>query len=83
MNFNCLDGNCQRTNELENLVCPEIWAKYANQINCDVTFRGYKRRANLPADYYKVSIEVEEKMLAQAGVRMAAILDEIAKVVKL
>ncbi|KAJ3275386.1 hypothetical protein HDV01_000678 [Terramyces sp. JEL0728] len=83
LGFSCLNGNCPSKNGLENLVCPEVWAKYANQINCDVTFKGYKRRANLPADYYKDSIAVEEKMLAQAGVRMAAILDEIANRVQL
>lgn len=55
------------------------WAKFSNQVNCLNVWPGYKRKWELSGQYYQDNIKVEEKMLAQAGVRMAAIINFVAK----
>jgi hypothetical protein len=61
-----------------NLICPEKWAAYSNVVNCKYVWPGYKRKFELSGEYYRENIRVEEKMLAQAAVRMAAIIDSLA-----
>jgi hypothetical protein len=47
-------------------------------VNCQNVWPGYKRKYELSGKYYDENIFVEEKMLAQAASRMAAIIDFIA-----
>ena len=47
-------------------------------VNCQNVWPGYKRKYELAGQYYDQNILVEEKMLAQASSRMAAIIDFIA-----
>ncbi|KAJ3345327.1 hypothetical protein HDU91_007389 [Kappamyces sp. JEL0680] len=68
----------QTPDSIPTLVCPEKWAAYSNKVNCETVWPGYKRKYELSGDYYQAAIKVEEMMLAQAAVRMAAILDYIA-----
>lgn len=63
----------------DHLVCPEIWAAFSNFVNCDSVWPGYKRKYELSGKYYQDNVKVEEKMLAQSAVRMAAILNAIAE----
>lgn len=75
-------GSCLLTpspQTISDLVCPEKWASFANKVNCDSVWPKYKRKYELSGEYYKENVLVEEKMLAQAGLRMAAIIDYIAE----
>jgi hypothetical protein len=64
---------------LDQLVCPELWAAFSNRVNCKSVWPGYKRKFELSGKYYQDNIKVEEKMLAQAAVRISAILNAIAE----
>lgn len=68
-----------RSKVITDLVCPEKWAAFANRVNCESVWPKYKRKFELSGDYYRENILVEEKMLAQAGLRMASIIGFIAE----
>ncbi|KAI8924932.1 phospholipase C/P1 nuclease domain-containing protein [Entophlyctis helioformis] len=59
-------------------VCPEKWARYANIVNCVHVWPEYKRKFDMSGKYYEKNILVAEKMLAQSGVRIAALLGAIS-----
>ncbi|KAJ2996732.1 hypothetical protein HDV02_006234 [Globomyces sp. JEL0801] len=73
----CRDPLCHDINltGLDSLVCPEVWAKYSNLANCMNVWKGYQKKGEVGLPYYTKNILVEEKMLAQAAVRMAAIIE--------
>ncbi|KAI8916225.1 S1/P1 nuclease [Gorgonomyces haynaldii] len=59
-------------------LCPQKWARYSNLVNCVNVWPAYKRRYEMSGKYYEANILVAEKMLAQAGYRMAYLINEIA-----
>jgi hypothetical protein len=58
-------------------VCPEYWASQVEPINCSNVYKGIEIGDNLTDDYYEANKDVISKLLAQAGVRLAAVLNEI------
>ena len=58
--------------------CPEKWARDSNIVNCVNVWPDYKRNYEMEGAYYDKNILVAEKMLAQAGVRIANVLSIIA-----
>jgi hypothetical protein len=47
-------------------------------INCANVWPGYKRKFEIGGKYYEDNIQVAEKLLAKAGVRMAFIINHLA-----
>jgi hypothetical protein len=71
---------------IQRYVCPEgiyksksVWAEFSNRVNCEFVWPGYKRKFEMSGEYYRNNIKIAEKMLAQAAVRIAAILNDIAE----
>jgi hypothetical protein len=58
-------------------VCPDEWAEEAAMINCNSAWIGIEQGGNLGDPYYLPNSEVVNKQLAKAGVRLAAVLNEI------
>ena len=57
------------------VACPIEWAEQIELINCSNCWKGLS--ANLGDDYYNNNKDVIAKLLAQGGVRLAAVLNEI------
>lgn len=58
-------------------ICPDEWAAEIERINCDSAWVNVVEGQNLTDEYYNRNIGVAEKAIAKAGVRLAAILNEI------
>ncbi|CAG8663816.1 13394_t:CDS:2, partial [Racocetra persica] len=64
----------------QSLACPEFWAIPINELNCRVVYNGYESGLDLSnGAYYDriVNGKVMEKLLAVAGIRIAAVLNTI------
>lgn len=61
-------------------VCPNFWAPSLNRLNCQIVYDGYKPELDLSIGKYYERIDkgkVMEKLLAIAGIRMAAVLNTL------
>ena len=61
--------------DLDTVVCPLEWSRETGVLNCKTVWRGLG--VDLGDDYYFVNSMIAEKQIAIAGVRMAAVLNEI------
>ncbi|CAG8576770.1 14617_t:CDS:2 [Cetraspora pellucida] len=62
------------------VACPEFWAIQINELNCKVVYNGYEPKLDLSiGTYYEriVDGKIIEKLLAIAGIRIAAVLNTI------
>ncbi|CAG8640978.1 17412_t:CDS:2, partial [Racocetra fulgida] len=60
----------------QSVACPEFWAIPINELNCRVVYNGYEPGADLSIGAYYdriVNGKVMEKLLAIAGIRIAAV----------
>jgi hypothetical protein len=57
--------------------CPDEWASESVTAACNYSYKGVKPNMNLGDDYYNTNLPVVEMRLAQAGVRLAAVLNRI------
>ncbi|RUP45263.1 S1/P1 nuclease-domain-containing protein [Jimgerdemannia flammicorona] len=60
--------------------CPELWGAQINALNCEYVWRDYTPELELSDGEYWERIStnmVEEKLIAMAGIRIAAILNSI------
>jgi hypothetical protein len=60
-------------------VCPADWAQEVGRLNCGSVWKGVKRGAELGGSYYEENAPVVERLLAQAGVRIARVLNWIVE----
>ena len=63
-----------------NNVCPNLWAVQLNRLNCEVTWKGYDPPLNYGYGEFHDELmksKIMEKLLAMAGVRMAAIINSV------
>lgn len=58
-------------------------AKYSNIVNCVNVWPKFKPNYEMGGTYYDANIVVAEKMLAQAAIRIAGVLSQIAASLKL
>jgi len=60
--------------------CPEFWAIPLNRLNCEVVWKDYKPDTELSEGVYYERIKqtiIVEKLLAIAGIRIAAVLNTL------
>lgn len=61
----------------DDVVCPTDWAQEVGRLNCGTVWEGVVKNADLGGQYYETNAPVVEKLLAQAGVRIAGVLNWI------
>lgn len=59
------------------VVCPDEWAAEVEPINCSHCWKGIYSGVTLGDDYYNANKDIIGKLLAQGGIRLAAILNEV------
>jgi len=65
---------CQAQNTT---ICPDEWAAEIEPINCSNVWDGIEEGDDLGDEYYYANYILTEKLLAQGGLRLAAVLNEI------
>ncbi|KAI5054605.1 hypothetical protein GOP47_0029750 [Adiantum capillus-veneris] len=63
--------------EAGKVTCPDLYAKESIKLACWWAYKGASRGSNLDDRYYHSRLAVVQKRLAQAGVRLASILNKV------
>ena len=80
IHFNNNNNNRKSRKNDDNIVCPEFWMISLGSLNCELVWKGFDPEKDLSVGkYYKKidKLNVIGKLLAIAGIRMAAILNTL------
>jgi hypothetical protein len=75
--FNLKESDVTAAKKSKFQLCPELWAKQSNKLDCTNVWRGFEEDMDIGEEYYNGNIEAVERQLAAGGVRLAYVLNSI------